>query len=337
MTTDVAASPLRVGLFGLGRFGLHLIERFAVAGPFRVVAVIANPSVAELVSPFGVRLVADLHELLTAMDVDVLWIAEHDAFRSDLALPELLSTKHVILESPIGVTPAVLDQALNIAHQQGRQLLVRHPRRVDPEFRQALSVAQDQSIGQIHSAKLTSWTYAIPPQGAVRGTDPLQPDGLDDLQITKTRFVAHALDQLLSLIDDRPVRVYANGEPNARGHLDLLAGFSLSLQIHFEHGCQAEIDIRLNSPTQFQSGWMLTAERGGYSKGRRFTLTDEGEIFDSPVSFAVDDKDADQFEWLAQKICSSQRDPVEEARIRTVVALLDAARRSLASKQAVDL
>lgn len=37
--TDVAASPLRVVLIGCGRVGMHLIERFSVNGPFRVVAV----------------------------------------------------------------------------------------------------------------------------------------------------------------------------------------------------------------------------------------------------------------------------------------------------------
>ena len=337
MMTDVAGSPLRVGLLGLGRSGLHLLECFATGGPLRVVAAFANPSVAELLSPFGVRLVADPQELCAATDVDVLWIAEHDALRSDLSLPELLSAKHVILETPIGVTPAVLDQAFNVALERGRQLLVRHPRRTDPEFLHALSVTQDQSIGQIRSAKLTSWTYAIPPQGAVRGTGPLQPDGLDDTQITKTRFVAHAMDQLVSLIDDRPVRVFAIGEPDASGHFNLLARFSLSMHILFERGCQAEIDIRLDSPTQFQSGWMLTAQRGGYAKGRRFTLTDEGEIFDAPVSLGDDDKPTDEFVGLAQQIRSAERNTTEEARLRTVVALLDGAQRSLESRQAVDL
>ena len=49
--TDVAASPLRVGLIGLGRPGLHLVERFADDSSFRVVAVAADPIVAEVVSP----------------------------------------------------------------------------------------------------------------------------------------------------------------------------------------------------------------------------------------------------------------------------------------------
>lgn len=51
--TDGVASPLRVGLIGLGRPGLYLMERFAAGGSFRVVAALADPIVADVVSPFG--------------------------------------------------------------------------------------------------------------------------------------------------------------------------------------------------------------------------------------------------------------------------------------------
>ena len=335
--TDAAASPLRVGLFGLGRSGLYLIEHFAAGGPFRIVAAWADPIVGEVVSPFGVRLVNDPQELLAASDVDVIWFADHDSIGNDVALPDVLSTKHTILETPIGLTPAVLDRSFSSALKRGRQLLVRHPRRWDSEYCQALSVAQDQSSGSIRSAKLTSWTYAIPPRGATRESGPLPRDVSDNAQVANVRFAAHALDQLVLLIGDRPLRVFANGDTNACEFPDLFAGFSLSLQIHFERGCRAEIDIRLDSPTQFQSGWMLTAERGGYSNGRRFTLTEEGEVFDSPVPLAIEDKAASEFESLAQQIRSGGRDLAEEARVRTVVALLDAAQRSIESQQAVDL
>lgn len=335
--TDVAASPLRVGLIGLGRSGLHLIERFAAGGPFRIVAAFDDCTTVEAVSPFKVRLATDLQEMLATPDVDVVWMTESCGPRNDFSLPDVLATKHAILETPLGVTPADLDRAFQVAHQHGRQFLVRHSRRCDAEFLQALSVAHDQSLGPIRAAKLVYWTYGLPPRGATRGSGPLSPDYLADAQVTKVRFVAHALDQLVPLFGRRPLRVFATGDSTADGFPDLLDGFSLTLRILFEHGSQAEIDIRLDSPTQFQSGWMLTAERGGYSKGRRFTLTDEGEIFDSPVPLNVDDQAPDQFEWLAQQIRSGEREPVEEARVRTVVALLDATQRSLESQQAVDL
>ncbi len=336
--TDVAASPLRVGLIGLGRPGLHLMERFAAGGPFLVVAVWADPIVAEVVSPFGVRLVNHPHELLAAADVDVVWFAELDAFRNDFTAADTLCEKHTIVETPLTLSSAIADRAFNEAARSNRLLLVHHPRRSDPDFQQALAVTQDFAPSVLQAVKFVSWSYGLSPRGATRGHGPLPPDASDDAQITKLRFAAHALDQLLPLVSDRPLRVFATSDQDFSGSPKLFAGHSLSLQMTFEQGCQAEIDIRLDSPTRFQSGWLLTTAGGGYAKGRRFTLTDDGEVFDSPVTAASDDnEDADQYAWLAQRICSGMRDHVEEARVRTVVALLDAAQRSLESRQVVDL
>ena len=336
--TDVAASSLRVGLVGLDRPGLHLIERFASGGPFRVVAVWADPIVAEVVSPFGVRLVNHPRELLTAADVDVVWFAEFDAFRNDFTAADTLCEKHAIVETPLTLNSAIADRAFREAVRSNRLLLVHHARRSDPDYQQALAVTQDLAPSALRAAKFVSWSYGLPPRGATRGHRPLPPDASDDAQITKVRFVAHALDQLLALVSDRPIRVFATGDQNSPGFPKLFAGHSLTLQMTFEQGCQAEIDIRLDSPTKSQSGWLLTTERSGYAKGQRFTLTDDGEVFDSPVTAAADNYgDADQYEWLAEQIRSGVRDQVEEARVRTVVAILDAAQRSLDSRQVIDL
>ena len=335
---DVVASPLRVGLIGFGRFGLHLVERFADDGSFRVVAAAADPIVAEVVAPFGVRLVNHPRELLAAADVDVVWFAEHDAFRSGRTAADVLCEKHAIVETPLALSSSIADQAFDVAAQHHRLLLVRHSRRSDPDFQQALTVAEDQTYGAIRAAKFVSWSFGLPPRGAIRGNGPLPPDASDDPQIIKCRFAAHALDQLLTLLNDRPICVFATGDQRAQGAPSLLAGCSLLLQVTFERGCQAEIDIRLDSPTQFQSGWLLTAERGGYAKNRKFTLTDDGEIFDSALADTPDsDEDADQFEWLARQIRSGVRDPIEEARVRAVVSVLDATQRSLESRQMVQV
>lgn len=338
---DVAAPPLRVGLIGCGRVGMHLIEHFAAGGPFRVVAVAdATPGFAltNVVAPFGVRWVQNLEELFAAEDVDVVWFTWFWGFRGDFVPAGVYYGKHTIGEAPFTLSSKVVDRTFEYVTQRDRLLLIHHPRRSDPDFLQALSVAKDQSLGCIRAAKWVSWTYGLPPRGVARGQGPLPPDGSDDAQVTKVRFVAHALDQLVLLVGDRPCRLSATSDWNASGSPDLFAGYSLSLQITFEHGCHAEIDIRLDSPTQFQSGWLLAAERGGYAKGRRFTLTDEGEVFDSPVTLSSEGTEStDQFEWLAQQIRSGMCDPAEESRVRTVVALLDAAQQSLDARQGVEV
>lgn len=335
---DVSTSPLRVGLVGLGRPGLFLIERFSVSGPFRVVATCADPCVAELVAPFGVRLVDHPQDLLGAADVDVVWFAEHDAFRNRFTAAEAIRAKQTIVETPLTLSQTVAEHIFREAAQHRRTLLVHNARRCDPDFQKAVSVAQDHSIGAIRSAKFVSWSYGLSPVSSAREHCSLPLDASSDTHFTKLRFVAHAIDQLMLLVNDNPVRVYAIGDHTCRENANLLTGLSLALQISFEHGCHAEIDIRLDSPTQFQSGWMLTAERGGFANGKRFTLTDEREVFDSPISrVPIPNNDTDQFDWLAQQIHSGVHDSLEEFRVRAATAILDAANQSLEMQQAVDL
>lgn len=322
--------PLRVGLVGCGRVGLHLMERSAVGGPFHVVAASEESDVRRLIAPFDVRLMS-LSELTQSVDIDVLWVTSFWEFPFEAILG-----KNLIAETPFTLGNQVAEQAFSQVAQRGRLLLVHHPWRSDPEFRQALAVARDEKIGAIRAARFVLWSYTRPPRGATRGIKPSDGDEIAEPEATKVRFVAHALDQLVLLIPSRPISVSAVGDLRA-GVADLFASDSLALRIVFESGCQAEIDIRPNSPTPFQSGWLLTGERGGYAKGRQYTLTDEGEVFDSPVTTTDALEETDQFEWLARQIRSGVPDVEEEIRARSVVALLDGAQRSLAARQMVSV
>ncbi len=330
-----ALPPLRVGLVGCGRVGQHLIERSAVGGPFQVVAASEELDVIRQIAPFGVRLMS-LSELAQSADIDVLWVTSFWEFPFKCSPLAASHGQHLIVETPFTLGLQAAEQAFADAVRRSRLLLIHHPRRADPEFRQALAVAHDEKIGAIRAAKFVLWSYGRPPRGATRCTEPSVWDEYAEPGATKIRFVSHALDQLVLLIPSRPISVLAVGDSSAIA-ADLFAGDSLALRIVFESGCQAEIDIRLDSPTPYQSGWMLTGERGGYANGRQYTLTDEGEVFDSPVTTTDNPKDTGQFEWLARQIRSGVPDAEEEVRACSVVALLDGAQRSLTARQPVSV
>lgn len=346
-----ALPPLRVGLVGCGRVGLHLIERSAVGGSFQVVAaseMLSEKPVAPtvqkvsealdvrcLIAPFGVRLMS-LSELAQSADLDVLWVTSLGEFPFECSPSEVFRGQHLIAETPFALGNQAAQQAFADAAQRGRLLLIHHPRRSDPEFRQASAVARAEKIGAIRAVKFVLWSYGRAPRGATRGVQPPVWDEYTEPRTTLVRFVAHALDQLVLLIPGRPMSVTATSESGVSNR-DLFAGDSLMLHIVFDSGCLAEIDIRLDSPTPFQSGWILTGERGGYAKGRQYTLTDEGEVFDSPVTTTDTLEETDQFEWLARQIRSGVPDAEEEARARSVVALLDGAQQSLVTSQPVTL
>ena len=285
--------------------------------------------------PFGVRQVS-LPELVQSTDIDVLWVTSFWKVPGEGSPFTAAHRQHLIVETPFTLDRQMEEQAYADAVRRGRLLLVHHPRRADSEFPQALAVARDEKIGAIRAVKYVSWSYGRPPRGATRYAEPTVSDESAELGSTKVRFVAHALDQLVSLIPSRPIRVQAVGDLSDRCP-DLFVGNSLALRMEFESGCQAEIDVRLDSPTPFQSGWVLSGERGGYANGRQYTLTDEGEVFDSPVTLPDDSVEADQLEWLARQIRSGVSDAAEESRACSVVTLLDGAQRSLVTGQPVVL
>jgi|GEM_PF-950686 len=331
--TDVAASPLRVVLIGCGRVGMHLIERFSVNGPFRVVAVCDDSCAGDLIAPFGVRSMS-LQQIAQSQDIDVLWITSFWGFPWESPLSEVFRGHHLITEAPFALGNQSAERAFADAAQRGRLLLVHHPRRADPDFRQALAVAHDEKIGAIRAAKFVLWSYGRPPRGATRGIQQPIRDEYAEPGATKVRFVAHALDQLVQLVRSRPIRVAAIVDP---GFADLFSGDSLLLRIVFESGCLAEIDIRLDSPTPFQIGWTLTSERGGYANGRRYTLTDDGEVFDSPVTISGQNVEADPIDCLAREIRSGVPNASEKVYACAVVALLEGAQQSLVTRQEVTL
>ena len=105
--------------------------------------------------------------------------------------------------------------------------------------------------------------------------------------------------------------------------------------IEFANGALAEIDIRRDSPAVLQTGWVLSGQRGGYVGGRRFTLTPEGEVFDSPTLPLVPVED--ELTRLARRLRAAEIDDGEVARTRTVVQLLEAALKSASERRTVEL
>lgn len=324
--SDVGATPLRVGLFGVGRIGMHLLERFALGGPFRVVAACDDALIGPRIEPFDVKRMSP-RELLAAPDIEVLWVTSSFDYPFDVGSHASLAGQHLIVESPFTLSAAVADQAIRAAMSRQRLLLVHQPRRADSEFRQALTVARESPIGAIRQAKFVSWSYGHAPRSITRLGE--RSETVESPSTTKIRIAAQTLDQLLWLVPSRPVRVFAYRDVSLASTSRLFDGDALALRIHFESACTADIDIRLDSPTPFQSGWLLTGERGGYAHGRQFTLTEEGEIYDSPVAPATNPAVADPFGWLAEQIRHGRLDADEATRTRTVVELLDAAQQSL--------
>lgn len=319
MITDVAEQPLRVGVIGLNRHGLHFVERCLADGRFRVVATFDSDMT---------RASGDINELVGSPDIDVVWIAHpialhHDGLPSDLVEQLLNHNKHVVIETPLSLSTAEADRWFALARERGRRLLVHSPRHDDDDIRRAVSAVSSGEFGVVRAIKWISWGYGLPPAGV-----PSQESR--ESRVTLIRQMAHALDQLVQLVPYAPRRVIAfrdlsETEPARRSQ-------ALGTWIEFSNGARAEIDIRLDCPTPLRTGWVIHSERGGYADNRRYTLTSEGEVFDSPaplLSPASDD--------LARSLRSDNVDDLASKQSRTVVQLLEAICQSAATQNAVVL
>ena len=101
--SDIAAQPLRVGLVGLNRHGLHLIERCLADGPFRVVtAYDSDATRAAAATGLNVPVVSDINELVYSTDIDVVWIAQPSVHLLDTltSLPNAAKPQPVWYDAP---------------------------------------------------------------------------------------------------------------------------------------------------------------------------------------------------------------------------------------------
>ena len=331
-SSHMTAEPFRVGLIGLNRQGWHLIERCLSGGPFQV---------TKSIDAEDVNASRQIDELLTSPEIEVAWITHPIALSAhglptDLIERLLNHHKHVVVDTLLCLWTAEADRLFAIAKTNGRHLLVHSPRHHDDEIRQACSAVCREELGAVLAAKWVSWGYAISPAGVSRCETP---DGrlassseqiggdvrhVDELRVGLIRQLAHALDQLVQLIPHEPLRIFAVGDML---HSDRpYCSPTLAAWIEFKNGAQAEIDIRLNCPAPLHTGWVIHSERGGFAEGRQFSLTDEGEVFDSTVPLIG--LEADDLLSLAMALRDQKSVNQTPTQTRAVIQLLEAIRQS---------
>ncbi|MCX7419466.1 MAG: Gfo/Idh/MocA family oxidoreductase [Planctomycetia bacterium] len=361
---SVTAS-LRVGLIGLNRQGWHLMERCLNGGPFQVVKTAdlqCRPKrertlfnalhlpADEVAAASGAIVLADasvsVEEIIVSPDIDVAWIAHPIALRPADLPPDLIEQllkqkKHVVVETPLSLSATESERLFAVAREQGRRLLVYSPQHTTANICQAIAVANNDEFGAVLAAKWISWGYALPPAGvpcrephvtrleSQSSPGDCQDQPRDELFVVLIRQMARALDQLVQLIPQAPQRIFAFGRVSQSETSHALAAW-----IEFKNGANAEIDIRLNSPTPLHTGWVLHSGRGGFVAGRRYSLTPEGEVFDSPAPSSV--PQLDDLASLAHSLRSENGDDRESARSLAVVELLEAICQSANTRSVVN-
>ncbi len=325
--------PLRIGIAGLGRMGMYHLQRLSLREDFETIASYdVNPSRAESAGIFGCGFHESWADFLARPDIELVLVATPPATHAELAIEALGAGKHVVVEKPLCLSVPEADAMQEAARRSGRMLSVVQNRRWDDDFRAALAAVRSGELGRLLAAKLIVWSYGFPNGGRPHRktgwrTDPQRGGGV------LLEFGAHYFDQLLLLAAGEPQHVFAQfpAHGSDAGSEDGFSAF-----VSFPDGMTAQIEVNLGSIAPLRTGWTLSGTRGGYAKFRRYSQTEQGEIFDVPSPPVSTDWDR-FYDTLALHLRENASLPVTTQQARRVVGLIEGARQSARSGQVARL
>lgn len=199
---------LRVGLCGLGRGAITMLQRDMLPFPFARIVACTDllPERAHAVAAaVGAQTAADLDALLKIPQVELVVISTRTSEHATMAARALRAGKHVLVEKPIATTLAETDKLLALAKKSegasGARLFVRHNRRFDAPFQLAQQVAESGKIGKLFAFSLRVHRYN--PRG---DWQTLRRFGGGEL----LNWGSHMLDWALQLLGSEVVDVWAD-------------------------------------------------------------------------------------------------------------------------------
>lgn len=343
MPVSAEFAPVRVGVAGLGRSGLHHIERLGFRDDCRVVALFDDCRAArERAAAARQTMYAEWGGLLGDRNVEVVFLATPPAFHTELTLSALAAGKHVVIETPMCLSVIDADAVLAAAARSGRSVIVAHARRWDEDFRTAQESLTSGELGSPVQFKLINWHYnpsRMPARSLSNENTAAASTETADWHWREHassgggalwEFGIHYFDQLLCLASRPPQTVFGRtwslrGSDSEVGFLAVIA---------FAGGLMAHVEVDRAAGVPLSTGWMIAGDRGGYAAATRYLPTPQGEVVDLPVEPTVASGD-DFYLRLASHIRRGERNPVPADQARGAIVLVEAVRESARSGESV--
>jgi predicted dehydrogenase len=148
------SNPIRVAVFGVGRWGVHLLRNF-LAHPAAKVVAIVDPhadNLAKVAQQFAlddVFLATNWQEVMGLADLDAGVIATPAATHHMLITHALKQGLHVLAEKPLTLEVAAAVQLCRLAEQQQRQLVIDHTYLFHPAVLAGKQVLQTTGLGDL--------------------------------------------------------------------------------------------------------------------------------------------------------------------------------------------
>lgn len=150
---------LKLGIVGLGRAGrgMHLGELESAKDVIEIAAVcdIIHERADETAAQYGCAAYYDINDIIADPNVDMIDIATRSCDHCAHATAALEAGKDVILEKPMSTSIEEARSVFACAERNGRRLYIRHNRRWEGPFNQALELIDSGIIGNVFEIKLT--------------------------------------------------------------------------------------------------------------------------------------------------------------------------------------
>lgn len=201
----MSSEQVRVGIIGLGRSGwnIHAAGLRDLGDQFRLVA--ASDPLAErrteAEADFGAVTYSDPEQLLADGQVELVVVATPSHTHVPLGLAALQSGKHVVIEKPMAQSVEEIDQLTAAAKTADRMVTCFQNNRFEPSFLKIREIIDSGRIGEVLLIRRSIHRF-----GRRADWQTLRAKGGGELPNTASHF----LDQLLLLVGDSPVSVFAD-------------------------------------------------------------------------------------------------------------------------------
>src|SRR5579883_2803783 len=177
------AEKFRFGIIGCGVIGpvhaaainsLPDAQLLAVADTF-------FESAQKLAAAYGATPYSDSAEMLAREQLDVVTVCTPSGMHGQDAIRVMRSGRHVIVEKPMEISRAALDEMLRVQQEMGVKLAVISQHRFDPAAQQVYALVQEKAFGRLvlGNALIPWWrSQGYYDSGAWRGTWQLDGGGV---------------------------------------------------------------------------------------------------------------------------------------------------------------
>ena len=149
--SDSEKSQVRFALAGFGAWG-QLHAKSIAENPDAALVAIAAPSEASRQEAArqhpGARVFSDPHEMIAAMDFDILDIVTPSHTHREIALAAMAAGRHVLLEKPMAITLEDCKAIVRAAGEHGARLAVGHELRLSSQWGEIKRIIERGTIGE---------------------------------------------------------------------------------------------------------------------------------------------------------------------------------------------